>query len=61
VGRPRSSHPIAEREPNRRGPSIPARRSASFQALGAELGAHPTAVYRHFRDKDELTLGSSTR
>jgi AcrR family transcriptional regulator len=29
----------------------------TFQALGAELGAHPTAVYRHFRDKDELTLG----
>jgi AcrR family transcriptional regulator len=28
----------------------------TFQALGAELGAHPTAIYRHFRDKDELTL-----
>ncbi len=28
----------------------------TFQALGAELGAHPTAVYRHFRDKDELLL-----
>ena len=28
----------------------------SFQALGAELGAHPTAIYRHFRDKDELVL-----
>jgi AcrR family transcriptional regulator len=28
----------------------------TFQALGTELGAHPTAVYRHFRDKDELTL-----
>jgi len=30
--------------------------AATFQALGAELGAHPTAVYRHFRDKDELLL-----
>ncbi len=28
----------------------------TFQALGAELGAHPTAIYRHFRDKDELML-----
>jgi AcrR family transcriptional regulator len=28
----------------------------TFQALGAELGAHPTAIYRHFRDKDELLL-----
>jgi AcrR family transcriptional regulator len=28
----------------------------TFQALGTELGAHPTAVYRHFRDKDELLL-----
>jgi AcrR family transcriptional regulator len=26
----------------------------TFQALGAELDAHPTAIYRHFRDKDEL-------
>lgn len=30
--------------------------AVTFQALGAELGAHPTAVYRHFRDKDELWL-----
>jgi AcrR family transcriptional regulator len=30
--------------------------AVTFQALGAELGAHPTAVYRHFRDKDELLL-----
>jgi AcrR family transcriptional regulator len=30
--------------------------AATFQALGAELGAPPTAVYRHFRDKDELLL-----
>ncbi len=28
----------------------------TFQAIGAELGAHPTSVYRHFRDKDELLL-----
>lgn len=30
--------------------------AVTFQALGAELAAHPTAVYRHFRDKDELLL-----
>jgi AcrR family transcriptional regulator len=28
----------------------------TFQALGQELGAHATAMYRHFRDKDELLL-----
>ncbi len=28
----------------------------TFQAIGAELGAHPTSIYRHFRDKDELLL-----
>lgn len=28
----------------------------TFLALGKELGAHATAVYRHFRDKDELVL-----
>jgi AcrR family transcriptional regulator len=28
----------------------------TFLALGQELGAHPTSVYRHFRDKDELVL-----
>lgn len=28
----------------------------TFQAIGNELGAHPTSVYRHFRDKDELLL-----
>lgn len=28
----------------------------TFQAIGAELDAHPTSVYRHFRDKDELIL-----
>ncbi|WP_088315230.1 TetR/AcrR family transcriptional regulator [Kineosporia sp. R_H_3] len=26
----------------------------TFEALGRELGSHPTAIYRHFRDKDEL-------
>ena len=28
----------------------------TFQAIGEELGAHPTSIYRHFRDKDELLL-----
>jgi AcrR family transcriptional regulator len=28
----------------------------SVRKLGAELGADPTAIYRHFRDKDELML-----
>jgi AcrR family transcriptional regulator len=28
--------------------------SLTFEALGRELRAHPTAIYRHFRDKDEL-------
>lgn len=28
----------------------------TFQAIGKELSAHPTSVYRHFRDKDELVL-----
>ena len=28
----------------------------TFLALGQELEAHPTSVYRHFRDKDELVL-----
>lgn len=28
--------------------------AVSFRRLGDELGADPTAVYRHFRDKDEL-------
>lgn len=28
----------------------------TFQALGRELSAHPTAIYRHFRNKDELLL-----
>lgn len=28
----------------------------TFSNLGKELSAHPTAVYRYFRDKDELLL-----
>ncbi|WP_051792944.1 TetR/AcrR family transcriptional regulator [Amycolatopsis jejuensis] len=28
----------------------------TFQAIGDELGAHPTSMYRHFRDKDDLLL-----
>jgi AcrR family transcriptional regulator len=28
----------------------------TFQALGRELSAHPTAIYRHFRNKDDLLL-----
>jgi AcrR family transcriptional regulator len=28
----------------------------TFQSLGRELSAHPTAIYRHFRNKDELLL-----
>lgn len=28
----------------------------TFQSLGRELSAHPTAIYRHFRNKDELVL-----
>ena len=28
----------------------------TFLALGQQLGAHATSVYRHFRDKDELVL-----
>lgn len=33
----------------------------TFRALGAALGADPTAVYRHFRDKDELVRASYDR
>lgn len=33
----------------------------SFRRLGAELGASPTSVYRHFRDKDELLLAMANR
>lgn len=28
----------------------------TFGALGEELGAHSTSIYRHFRDKDDLVL-----
>lgn len=28
----------------------------TFQAIGEELDAHPTSVYRHFRDKHELVM-----
>lgn len=28
----------------------------TFQAIGDKLKAHPTSIYRHFRDKDELML-----
>jgi AcrR family transcriptional regulator len=28
----------------------------TFQAIGEQLDAHPTSIYRHFRDKDELLL-----
>lgn len=28
----------------------------TFQELGTELKAHPTSLYRHFKDKDELLL-----
>ena len=28
----------------------------SLRELGAELGVHPTAMYRHFRDKQEILL-----
>ena len=28
----------------------------TFQSLGQELDAHPTSIYRHFRDKDELMV-----
>jgi TetR/AcrR family tetracycline transcriptional repressor len=31
------------------------------RTLGAELGADPTAIYRHFRDKDELLLALADR
>ncbi|MDY0908526.1 helix-turn-helix domain-containing protein [Microbacterium sp. CFBP9034] len=28
----------------------------TFQTIGEELDAHPTSIYRHFRDKEELLL-----
>jgi AcrR family transcriptional regulator len=33
----------------------------TFRRLGAELGADPTAAYRHFRNKDELLLALGDR
>jgi AcrR family transcriptional regulator len=33
----------------------------TFRSLGAALGADPTAVYRHFRDKDELIRSAVDR
>lgn len=33
---------------------VPEPGALSFRRLGQELGVDPTAVYRHFRDKDEL-------
>lgn len=33
----------------------------TFRALGAALDADPTAVYRHFRDKDELVRAAYDR
>ena len=33
----------------------------TFEAIGRELGAHPTAIYRHFRDKDELVRALTDR
>lgn len=33
----------------------------TFSRLGKELGADPTSVYRHFRDKDELVVALTDR
>lgn len=33
----------------------------TFRRIGAWLGVDPTAVYRHFRDKDELVLAVADR
>ncbi|MBC3841606.1 TetR/AcrR family transcriptional regulator [Streptacidiphilus sp. 4-A2] len=33
----------------------------TFSRLGRELGTDPTAVYRHFRDKDDLVLALTER
>ena len=33
----------------------------SLRELGAELGVHPTAMYRHFRDKQEILLAVADR
>lgn len=36
-------------------------RALTFRRLGAELGADPTAAYRHFKNKDELLLALGDR
>lgn len=36
-------------------------RELTFRRLGAELGADPTACYRHFRSKDDLLLALGDR
>jgi TetR/AcrR family tetracycline transcriptional repressor len=33
----------------------------TLRRLGTELGVDPTAVYRHFRDKDEILVAASDR
>jgi AcrR family transcriptional regulator len=35
--------------------------SVSLRRLGSELGVDPTAVYRHFRDKDEILTAAADR
>ncbi len=35
--------------------------SVSLRRLGSELGVDPTAVYRHFRDKDEILVAAADR
>lgn len=35
--------------------------AATMRRLGDELGVDPTAVYRHFRDKDELLIAVADR
>ena len=35
--------------------AMPGTATISFRELGAHLGVDPTAMYRHFRNKDELT------
>lgn len=35
--------------------------AVTMRRLGAELGVDPTAVYRHFRDKDELLAATADR
>jgi TetR/AcrR family tetracycline transcriptional repressor len=35
--------------------------SVSLRRLGSELGVDPTAVYRHFRDKDEILAAAADK